>query len=686
MAASGALRAREALEFVKTEIDSWEANGEYTESALQSALSCRLQLARSFTSNKTQGGPERGLWDVLWNIVHEQLYLSALELCKAGAFESADVLLDQMGFKFRLSNICWHQCSTSLSHAVDASILIPPVDTIIRMPPGGHANLANSSNAVPERKKPSQMGDSRKDQAKPSQVGDSNTILEAKEGQPPLLSEPLIFDFTQYPVQAIHPAASTSNTASVGVPQNATDESSFDWMEIIARLSAAFSRDSPFWTDHHYGQPGTPFFSFLTELDQPPTSIVELCIHKLALCLSQGSSTTAIMEDVRHAEWWAHIREPGGCGHQLHFDVNETHLRKVGGAPTLVIDQCASDAQLGLRGWAAHPSYGRYLVFPGNFLHGVLPGQSVLGGAHVQEAGSPPQEPGQQLREGGQQLQEAGRPRQEPGQQLQEAELPLQEHGQQPQEDIQQMQDGGKQLHGGRQQPQEYGQLPQEGRQQLQDGRQQLQEGRQQLQEGRQQLQEGRQYHQEVGPQQGGDQHRMDETLQLQTDLHDRITLIVAWWPAQSNMQSTSYPVEGNPQLLQPCMRGPRAGVPLRGGREPAGDRGGGGDCGMKSEHALNDSMGSSHCPSPSPRGASAVRRNLSGGDSPVFPNLCASDTRCELLFSTTIRAGVVSCRGMEKQTEMKDEETGPIPDPDFPDLRFFLKREEDIKCLYVEK
>ena len=36
------------------------------------------------------------------------------------------------------------------------------------------------------------------------------------------------------------------------------------------------------------------------------------------------------MADVTHAEWWAHTREEGGPGHQLHLDVNETHLRKVG--------------------------------------------------------------------------------------------------------------------------------------------------------------------------------------------------------------------------------------------------------------------------------------------------------------------------------------------------------------------
>ncbi len=42
--------------------------------------------------------------------------------------------------------------------------------------------------------------------------------------------------------------------------------------------------------------------------------------------------------------------------------------------PTLVLDQSADQEQLAGRGWAAHPSFGRYLVFPGHLLHGVLPG------------------------------------------------------------------------------------------------------------------------------------------------------------------------------------------------------------------------------------------------------------------------------------------------------------------------
>jgi len=36
-------------------------------------------------------------------------------------------------------------------------------------------------------------------------------------------------------------------------------------------------------------------------------------------------------KNVTHVEWWAHTRPPGAYGHQLHFDCDETRLRKVRG-------------------------------------------------------------------------------------------------------------------------------------------------------------------------------------------------------------------------------------------------------------------------------------------------------------------------------------------------------------------
>ena len=49
-----------------------------------------------------------------------------------------------------------------------------------------------------------------------------------------------------------------------------------------------------------------------------------------------------------------------------------------GGGPTLVIDQISNSAALGARGWAVRPVAGRLVAYPGDRLHGVLPGADWL--------------------------------------------------------------------------------------------------------------------------------------------------------------------------------------------------------------------------------------------------------------------------------------------------------------------
>ncbi len=56
--------------------------------------------------------------------------------------------------------------------------------------------------------------------------------------------------------------------------------------------------------------------------------------------------------------------DPNTCGHNT-----------CASSPTFILDQVPGQAQLAERGWAVAPRTGRYLVFPGNLLHGVLPGR-----------------------------------------------------------------------------------------------------------------------------------------------------------------------------------------------------------------------------------------------------------------------------------------------------------------------
>ncbi|GAB4822666.1 hypothetical protein N2152v2_009712 [Parachlorella kessleri] len=96
-----------------------------------------------------------------------------------------------------------------------------------------------------------------------------------------------------------------------------------------------------------------------------------------------------------HAEWWVHCRGPADP-HQLHFDVDETCLRRgrphyalrhpllgsllfLEGCPahhgsTLILDQIPKDEALTERGWLVQPAPGRYAAFRGDLLHGVMPG------------------------------------------------------------------------------------------------------------------------------------------------------------------------------------------------------------------------------------------------------------------------------------------------------------------------
>ena len=121
-------------------------------------------------------------------------------------------------------------------------------------------------------------------------------------------------------------------------------------------------------------------------------AVIDLAIQQLHALLRSGSAGP-MLEDATAVEWWAHCRRPGDP-HQLHFDVDERRLRQGRtayslhhpiassvlylsdhGGPTLVIDQTASLRGLGSTGWAVSAACNRLLLFKGDLLHGVLPGE-----------------------------------------------------------------------------------------------------------------------------------------------------------------------------------------------------------------------------------------------------------------------------------------------------------------------
>jgi hypothetical protein len=114
-------------------------------------------------------------------------------------------------------------------------------------------------------------------------------------------------------------------------------------------------------------------------LDRPPRTVFEQAIHHLR-ALTPGA------KDAIAAEWWIRAA-PSESGHRFHFDRDEAlldvlvtpeassilYLSDTGG-PTIVTDTRARAPAAPRRAVAVSPHLGRYVVFPGDLYHGVLPG------------------------------------------------------------------------------------------------------------------------------------------------------------------------------------------------------------------------------------------------------------------------------------------------------------------------
>lgn len=149
-------------------------------------------------------------------------------------------------------------------------------------------------------------------------------------------------------------------------------------------LRKAFAPGSRYWTETDYSTRG--YFSFLYDPRRPPSNIVELLIRDHLLPLVERR------DEVRYCEWWTHTRVCGrNLGHRMHFDTEETTVERTGrivhpiissvtylsggghGGPTLLIDQRVDESEA--RGAAlAYPQDNSFMMFPGDRLHGVLPG------------------------------------------------------------------------------------------------------------------------------------------------------------------------------------------------------------------------------------------------------------------------------------------------------------------------
>eukprot|EP00040_Diaphanoeca_grandis_P021611 m.115334 g.115334 ORF g.115334 m.115334 type:complete len:452 (-) comp28414_c1_seq1:213-1568(-) len=162
---------------------------------------------------------------------------------------------------------------------------------------------------------------------------------------------------------------------------------------LLQSLQRGFSPLSKFWTAHGYDKATCSFYSYMYQLKDEPKTSIELAIQHLRSVLSKTIPEIATATAV---EWWAHKRDVStmwSAGmHALHFDTDEQtfsddvkapplrhpvyssvlYLQDVGG-PTLVSDKIPGTGGLGEQGCLVWPERNRYMCFPGNLLHGVLP-------------------------------------------------------------------------------------------------------------------------------------------------------------------------------------------------------------------------------------------------------------------------------------------------------------------------
>eukprot|EP00038_Savillea_parva_P007093 m.167784 g.167784 ORF g.167784 m.167784 type:complete len:605 (-) comp12876_c0_seq1:201-2015(-) len=154
-------------------------------------------------------------------------------------------------------------------------------------------------------------------------------------------------------------------------------------------LRCGFAPDMPYWTETQYDS--REYFSWWYDVSAPPLTVVDQLIRHLLPLTG--------LSDVVGAEWWVHSRPlVADFGHQLHFDMEEHTLETTGrvvhpaissvvyldtggrqaGArgvgQTLVLDQTFTSDTFSERGWLVRPVQDAFMTFPGELLHGVVPG------------------------------------------------------------------------------------------------------------------------------------------------------------------------------------------------------------------------------------------------------------------------------------------------------------------------
>jgi hypothetical protein len=165
--------------------------------------------------------------------------------------------------------------------------------------------------------------------------------------------------------------------------------------DLHKRLCKTFSPSAAFWSESDYQNRG--YFSFFeditTESKLNPRHLIDDVVLNYLLPRAQ---TEMPSETIVGYEFWAHTRPlNANLGHQLHFDTDEALLsqekkvthplissvlyltgnrdehEQVAGS-TIIFNQSPSSG-LATKAYFSHAQDGKFMIFPGSCLHGVLP-------------------------------------------------------------------------------------------------------------------------------------------------------------------------------------------------------------------------------------------------------------------------------------------------------------------------
>ena len=158
---------------------------------------------------------------------------------------------------------------------------------------------------------------------------------------------------------------------------------------LLHRMQHVFKSNADFWVSHDYNElKSNGYFSYIFELGLGASNFIEQIIALIFKRIQTDDPVKA--NQIKYAEWWAHCR-PHNKGHQFHYDSENEgqgivrhpiystvlYLSDEVGGPTILTNQTLG-SKLASKGWSIFPKTNRLSIFDSKYLHGVVPGKSLV--------------------------------------------------------------------------------------------------------------------------------------------------------------------------------------------------------------------------------------------------------------------------------------------------------------------